>query len=523
MKKKITKIGSILLSAMLTLGCTLAAGCDMGGEASAEPQHPLLPDYSGGKEFEFFSYRTLTDGHYTIDGVDYFSGEDFRSVERWREYKECGFTMAYPEDKYSGEPWETSDLKKTMEDAAAAGFDKIIVADNRLNGLCDWGFEGFNEKYYTDEILDAYVEGCIKDIIQMPSFYGFTLKDEPNFKKQGAYGRTYKSVLRVVKKYYDEGKCGVEVPYIHMNFLPTGGYEAMVAPAEITDFTEQYTAYLEGFITNSGTKRISVDTYAFMRKQITPGFYHSLQIMSDLATKHDIDTSYCLQSFHTIKVGQNDFFSKVGKSEMYLEINSVIGHGMDNFAYYTYCPDRSYSAGGGKTIDGGNFLTRDGERTNVWYYAQSIMEEMKPLGKIINSYDFLGSDFVINKNGPINFTTTPYLTSNGNATGSQMSFRRGYLDNCTLLKSVELDNDIALVSEFHDSTNDLYMYMLQNVINPIETGNGQTDMTLTATFDSSYTWVAEYDCGVINYVPLENGTYTRTLPAGYAVYVIPLK
>ncbi len=514
MKKNLAKVSllmGVILSLTSTVGCNITAS------------HPTLPDYSDGKEFDFFSYRTLTDGHYTIDGVDYFCGEDFRSVDRWKEYKECGFTIAYINDKYNGEPWETCDLKESMEEAYEAGFDRIIVADNQVNGLCDWGIDELNEKYPTDESIDAYVENSIKDIVQMNGFYGFTLKDEPNFKKHGAYGRTYKSVMRVVKKLYDEGKSKVEEPYIHMNFLPTGGSDAMVAPAEIPDFTEQYTAYLEGFITASGTKRMSIDTYAFMRKQVTPGFYHSLQILSDLGNKYDIDTSYCLQSFHTIKVGQNDFFSKVGKSEMYMEINSVIGHGMDNFAYYTYCPDTGYSPGGNKTIDGSNFLTRDGEKTNVWYYAQSIMEEMKPLGKIINSYEFVGSDFVINEDGPINFTTSPYLTSNANAQGSQMQFRRGHMENCELLKEVKIDNDIALVSEFFDGKNDLYMYMLQNVINPIETGNGKTDMTVTATFDSEYEWVAEYNCGTINYVKLDKGVYSKTLPAGYAVYLIPLK
>ncbi len=515
MKNKLFRIIVLIMSLVLLLSCG-AVGCNAG--CNNEASHPELPDYSGGKEFEFFSYRTLTDGHYTIDGVDYFSGEDFRSVERWREYKECGFTIAYANDKYSGEPWETSALKETMEEIVEAGLDRILVAENRLNALCDGG-DGINDKYPTDESLDAYVENCIKDIIQMEGFYGFTLKDEPNFKKQECYGRTYKSVCRVVKKYYDLGLCGVEEPYIHMNFLPTGGVDAMVAPAEIPDFTEQYTAYLEGFITSSGTKRMSIDTYAFMRKQITPGFYNSLQILSDLGNKYKIDTSYCLQSFHTIKIGQNDFFSKVGKSEMYLEINSVIGHGMDNFAYYTYCPDTGYSVNGSKTIDGSCFLTRDGQRTNNYYNAQSIMEQMKPLGKIINSYEFLGSDF-IESELPKNFDTKPYFTSNANQQGTVMNFRRGYEYN--ILSDIEIDNDIALVSEFYDDKNGLYLYMLQNVINPIETGNGKTDMTFNATFDG-YDWVAEYNCGTITYVKLDNGVYNKTLPAGYAVYLIPLK
>jgi hypothetical protein len=74
-----------------------------------------------------------------------------------------------------------------------------------------------------------------------------------------------------------------------------------------------------------------------------------------------------------------------------------------------------------------------------------------------------------------------------------------------------------------DAQNDLYLYMLQNVIDPLYGADARTAENVTATFDGGYTYVAEFDNGNLRYVKLDKGVYTKTLAAGHAVYVIPLK
>jgi hypothetical protein len=65
--------------------------------------------------------------------------------------------------------------------------------------------------------------------------------------------------------------------------------------------------------------------------------------------------------------------------------------------------------------------------------------------------------------------------------------------------------------------------MVQNVIDPDKSTLGDTSMNVEADFGAEYSYVAEFDCGQLRYVPLENGVYKNTLSAGYAVYLIPLK
>jgi hypothetical protein len=77
------------------------------------------------------------------------------------------------------------------------------------------------------------------------------------------------------------------------------------------------------------------------------------------------------------------------------------------------------------------------------------------------------------------------------------------------------------MTELYDDDNDLYMYMAQNVIDPRNGEFGRTDMNITVEFDG-YEWVAEFEDGNLTYVKLEDGVYSKTLSAGYAVYLIPL-
>ncbi len=500
---------------MLTIS---AVGC--ADDSSDAPEHPLLPDYSDGEQFEFFAYRTLYDGYYYIDGEPFYTGQDYRSVEKYAEYKDCGFTIVYIHDVYRGEEWATSPVKMSMEKAYEAGNTKLIVTDQALNGCIESGLDSLNERFPTDAELDAFIKKKMDVYSGMPGFYGVELIDEPYYHTAGAYGRTYKSIKRVAKEHY-----GMDDIYIHMNFLPLGAASNMYDD-QTEDWREAYTSYLEGFMSETGTNRISADTYAFHGWTLAYGFYPSVQILSELCKKYGSDMSYCLQSCHSMS-GTSDMFRRVDKSEMRLEMSSLIGFGATNFAYYTYMPDQSSSSTltGGKIVDDGSFLTREGEKNNIWYYGKELMAEAQKLAPVITHFDYQGAKMVENTTAgaAINLNNAPYLESLPYGDyKTPIKFDNSY--EFKKLKSISQNNDIALVTELKDSENDLYMYMVQNVIDPGETvdsEHGKFDMDIELNFGSCE-WVAEFNCGELRYVKLNNGVYRNKLSAGYAVYLIPL-
>jgi hypothetical protein len=84
---------------------------------------------------------------YANDGTPMYAGEDYRNTARYKEYKDCGFDllMMQHSGKFNGEQaWEESITKMVMDQAWAAGIDKIIVTDIRLQELSE-GIVYFDE------------------------------------------------------------------------------------------------------------------------------------------------------------------------------------------------------------------------------------------------------------------------------------------------------------------------------------------------------------------------------------------
>ena len=87
------------------------------------------------KRFEFYAYNPPMCGTYYVDGVAYRYGEDFRNVDRYKEYLDCGFTMMQVryENAYDGEEWETSNTKRVCDVAYKAGVRKLKKIMNKTN------------------------------------------------------------------------------------------------------------------------------------------------------------------------------------------------------------------------------------------------------------------------------------------------------------------------------------------------------------------------------------------------------
>ena len=87
------------------------------------------------RETLFYCYNCPTSGYYTVNGYKYFSGEDFRTAKRYKEYVDCGFNMvqARGENSYKGEEWEGSNCQLVFREALKGGCDKILVTDGRFD------------------------------------------------------------------------------------------------------------------------------------------------------------------------------------------------------------------------------------------------------------------------------------------------------------------------------------------------------------------------------------------------------
>ena len=248
-----------------------------------------------------------------------------------------------------------------------------------------------------------------------------------------------------------------------------------------------------------------------------------------LCEKYGVTPGFAVSSFEMYS-GNYRAYRGPYLADMMLELYSVMGVGCEQIMYYTYQPAENR----GSLTDWNEnfcFLTSEGTKTPTYYYGQELMGWAQKMGEIILNYEYQGAKFFFsempnyNVGGYLNGVAASVILSDGKTkadTATTLSF-----DNTkhtfNLLKGVQFSNDAMFVTELKDKENDLYMYMLQNVVDPSYGTEINTSGTVTATFDSQYTHVAKIKDGNVSYVPLVDGVYSEVLSGGQAVYLVPLK
>lgn len=523
MKEILNKLVLFIILATVCLG--VFSGC--GGQA--EYSGTLLPDYSASeKSFDFYAYRAMVDGSYNIDGAQLYPAEEYKdnflTEKAYQTYKDAGFNMMMVSgiNTYYGEGWEGSTCQTSVKMTYATGINKIIIKDQRLTELLAQEASeivGENGTYDTQEAFEGEIKSWLAEVYQEPGFYGYVLGDEPQAGAYEAYGLVYKALKKAAQE------LGMEYIYLHINFLPvTTDISRLTLPNDdgSLSFEELYTRYIENFLIATGADRFAVDIYLFRGSGIYAGSYANLQILRNLADKYGADLSFCLQSFEMWN-GRNETYSKVDKAMMRMELELMIGMGVDDFAYYTYSPDPTFNSDGIKTIGTSAFLDRNGVPTEIYQFGSEVMAEAKAFEKVVLNYKFKGSNMYTAPTAK--FNNAPYLASDSITNNTAITYKKGY--QFALIKDFEkdftCDNDVAFVTELYDEKNDLYMYMLQNSIDPRRSVDGDTHENITVNFGTEYKYIAEFDGGNLTYHNLENGVYKRTLSAGQAVFIVPLK
>ena len=77
-------------------------------------------DETQNPRMDLYAYAPPTAFFFTADGIKSPVIQDFRTVERYQEYQECGFNVLFAQTSaaYTGEDWETCDAKAVMDKSA---------------------------------------------------------------------------------------------------------------------------------------------------------------------------------------------------------------------------------------------------------------------------------------------------------------------------------------------------------------------------------------------------------------------
>lgn len=501
----------------------VAACATMFGACSNQDnQVPVsLPTYSSDRELDLLAYVNPTNGDCTVNGIPSNYGKDFRTVEYYKDYMAAGFNIAFarydsalPADA-TKDTWQDTGTKLVCDVAYEAGLRKILITDLYFDELIRYSsgkLIGSNEedRYATQEEMDADIAERLSIYKDVPGFYGVIMIDEPKYPDFDNYALVAKSVKRALPDVflYHNLFYGFESGISYYTDVEAWQEEYGQKPT----LTEAFNDYLCSFLEKTGAKNLAIDIYPFcdLPEERVKEFFSNIQILRNACDAYGAELSFTFQSISYIKNGEVNKRT-VNRSDLWMQMNTLLGFGATSLQYYTYFPhpsnDSSYNVG--------NMIDRKGNKTNVYYDAKAVNEAVRKFDEILLHYDFQGAKMY--------FASTIRNGAADNYLGATMRFDNTF--NPKLLTSFTQDNDAMLVTELKDEENDLYMYMVMNAIDSLFAQYGgmvNTECTFTAEF-KGYDYVAELDCGELRYVKLHNGKYTKSLSSGYAVYLIPLK
>ena len=498
MKKKIL---ALALSAISLSSLALSACGGMGNP----------PDYSDSNlQFEFYGYSAASTGEWTIDNVKYSAGEDFRTVERIKEYKEAGMSIYFPQHTaaYNGQDFETSTTKRALDMALEAGIDKVILTDPRIQQLSktNGGLIGEGKQFASEEELDALVAQYMEPYTSHEAFYGIMLGDEPFWRMAESYGQMFKAIKRV------HPEC-----FIQYNLNPiTAGQDATKIDERFPPLEEgegeglswkeivalRYEKYLRAFMDATGAKYIQYDQYPMKKKNVIDEYYiYGLQQVAELAKEYEAEFYLVTQTYAQSDGNPNP--RKLGMEDLYWLNNMSLGFGIKQISYFTYWTKSDNNTE--HFLDGYSFITWYGERTKLYDYMKQIMAEEQKIAPTILNFDYQTSKVFVKAPTVFNASHTDFIMDT---------------QDFAVLESVEINKEVALVTELHDDVKDYYMYMVQNIVDPVNKGS-KAFQTTVLTFGEEYEYAALYEKGEQRLVKLDKGTLTLKHKPGEATYVIP--
>ena len=447
------------------------------------------------KQFNFYCYNPPTSGLYYVNGFEYFAGEDFRSVERYKQYKAMGndMLMLRYENSYNGEEWETCNAKMAWKKALSAGIKKIFITDRRIDDIINHGKILIGDqpecRFKSEKELDEKLIEWTSVYKDMPGFYGIQLVDEPVYEKFVRYGQVARSLRRILP--------GI---YLQCNLFPMGTR----IPGE-TDPIAEYRRYVGEFLDLTGIDCVCVDPYPFRREYIIYGFEITThQIIAEECKKRGVEFHAVMQAFSSV----TEFIYRwraVNERDMYWQMNLALGFGVNEYSFYTYFPKpvTDYIKGKGE-LNGTGIMNLDGSPTNMYYYLKRIIKEFKKFAPVQLKYKYQNS-YIITEKGK-----------------TYHDFEQSALaliyDGCPI--DVKIDKGVAIVTELVNGDDKLFM--IQNIDNiKEEYFNGAQPMKVEFTLpDGKKTFY--YRGEKFDLTPA-NGVYSTQIKIGDAIFVELIK
>ena len=429
---------------------------------------------------------------------DYVVGKPFdglRTVERMKEYKDVGFNMVMSGcvATYYGEEWEDSACRKMMDIVYESGIDKYIVGDQAFYELSRniGGVIGEGKPFANEAELDAFVANRIKDYSKHPAFYGIYLADEPHYYFFKSFGQLYRSVKRVCPK-----------AFMHCNLLPMDTLRWMDEryPQGGT-LMERRSKYLNMFLDETGADYIMYDDYTFCYARENKLFLiWCLQNAAEICRDRGVDFSFIAQSF-SMKICGKDYYWTPNEQEMRYQMHLLLGFAVKELGFFTYMAHGANSVE--EFPNDGAMLTREGEKTELYYITQKIIKELHQIAPVVSKFNYCHSAYDVE-------TFDSYLR--------QLDYAAN--DKLKNVEHFKTDREGVMINELYDKDEDQYLYRVINMTDVRCEKTAGIAQNTAIQFDRKFRFADVYADGEWKKYELQDGALTISLLPMDAAYIL---
>ena len=315
-------------------------------------------------------------------------------------------------------------------------------------------------------------DGTVPEYIDRENFLGFCVYDEP-------FVGNYETLKRM-KEEYDQ-KMGDKMFFV--NLLPSGGAE--------TDFE----SYLSMYVRDVGVPVCSYDNYSLILDNdtgevtIRENYLYDFSIASHVAEENNVPFWYTFLTAGHLKYTD----PTVTELEWQMYLGMTYGAtALVNYIYSSHDPDYVYP-----------IVDMSGNPTEKYYRVTEANETIRSWDHIFMSFDWLGTSNVQGSNGATGLLDWTVYQESINAHGT--------------MTAATATEDVV-IGHFKDANNNAGM-MVTNVTNPVENKDSQVSLTLAKEYKGA---IVIHE-GEEKIVPLSNGKLKIDVPAGSAMFIIPLK
>jgi hypothetical protein len=485
LKKRIKRRIALLLAMVCTMS---VVGCGEQEPVAADPTNAIaIPDYSDSDaRMDMYCYIGPSPGEYTNEAGEFVIIEGQRTVENFQKYKDCGFDtlMLMGNDKYTGEDFETSDLKRNLDMAQEVGL-KVIVFDNRIYKMGEKtdSVIGDGKDFASMDELVKWVKECMSPYMNHPAFYGISLRDEPWYYHLKSLSEVIQAIHTVDPEIFTHT---VLHPYAYWG---TAEMYTEKSFGEVTD--DSYRQYVGTFLDWSGEKIINYDNYPFTWDGMLSSYYLNMQIAVNEAAKREASVTLSVQASNS-----NDL-RDVEEDDLRFQGYSALGLGVKSFCYYTYqlFPSRA----GSQTTQA---IVSDDNTSILYDDVQKVNAELQELAKVMLHFDYEKAYFTYDKENSI---TAPTLFA---------GLENEEVDGAEIVSVTQP----TMLSQLKDSEKNLRGYMVMNSSDTAENLSNKVSVKF-----EGYDYATIYVKGVPETVGLTESVLTLTLEPGEGIFVIPHK